>query len=117
MFDEYLIVSPLMSLLIISHFKFGFTFCSSYINIINLLENELKTFYEKKKEGAMIRAKAKCQKDAEKNTKYLFQFRKTKLSMFDEYLIVSPLMSLLIISHFKFGFTFCSSYMFFLFLY
>jgi hypothetical protein len=23
-------------------------------NIINLLENELKTFYEKKKEGAMI---------------------------------------------------------------
>ena len=48
-------------------------------NIINLLENELKTFYEKKKEGAMIRAKAKCQKDAEKNTKYVFQFRKTKL--------------------------------------
>ena len=27
----------------------------------------------------MIRAKAKCQKDAEKNTKYFFQFRKTKL--------------------------------------
>ena len=48
-------------------------------NIINLLENELKTFYEKKKEGAMIRAKAKCQKDAETNTKYVFQFRKTKL--------------------------------------
>ena len=48
-------------------------------NIINLLENELKTFYEKKKEGAMIRAKAKCHKDAEKNTKYFFQFRKTKL--------------------------------------
>jgi hypothetical protein len=48
-------------------------------SIINLLENELKTFYEKKKEGAMIRAKAKCQKDAEKNTKYFFQFRKTKL--------------------------------------
>ena len=48
-------------------------------NIINLLENEIKTFYEKKKEGAMIRAKAKCQKDAEKNTKYFFQFSKTKL--------------------------------------
>ena len=39
-------------------------------NRINLLENELKTFYEKKTEGAMIRTKAKWLKDAEKNTKY-----------------------------------------------
>ena len=34
-------------------------------NRINLLEYELKTFYEKKTEGAMIRAKAKWLKDAE----------------------------------------------------
>jgi mannose/fructose/N-acetylgalactosamine-specific phosphotransferase system component IIB len=46
---------------------------------INLLENELKTFYEKKTEGAMIRAKAKWLKDAEKNTKYFFNLEKTKL--------------------------------------
>jgi hypothetical protein len=43
---------------------------------INLLENELKTFYEKKTEGAMIRAKAKWLKDAEKNTKYFFNLEK-----------------------------------------
>jgi hypothetical protein len=43
---------------------------------INLLENELKTFYEKKTEGAMIRAKAKWLKDAEKNIKYFFQDHK-----------------------------------------
>lgn len=35
-------------------------------NRINLLENELKTIYEKKAEGAMIRVKAKWLKDAEK---------------------------------------------------
>ena len=45
-------------------------------NRINLLENELKTFYEKKTEGAMIRAKAKWLKDAEKNTKYFFNLEK-----------------------------------------
>jgi hypothetical protein len=33
----------------------------------NVLEKELKTFYEKKTAGAMIRAKAKWLKDAEKN--------------------------------------------------
>jgi hypothetical protein len=98
-------------------------------NRINLLENELKTFYEKKTEGAMIRVKEKWLKDAEKNTKYFFNLEKRNyinktivltlfiFAIFDEYFIVSPLMSLLIISHFKFGFTFCSSYMFFLFLY
>ena len=43
---------------------------------INLLENELKTFYEKKTEGAMIRAKAKWLKDAEQNTTYFFNLEK-----------------------------------------